>query len=96
MAKVKAIVTLNFFILQGINGSSCTQGPVLLVFVPWIVEANESEITDFILLKHQGLDVTVWLEKISHLLLLPSNWYVLHINIVDEFANLPPVLWLEY
>jgi len=86
----------HFSVHKSFNGFIDTCWSIHLVLSCWIIIANETVLTNFVLQDNKRFDFTEWLEKCFNFFFFHVNWDVLEIKIVDQFTEgLSVVFWLE-
>lgn len=88
-------LTINLAIIHLVNGFLSTLRTILFVLVIRIIEADESELTNRILLHNQRLDVTEWLEEVGNFFLGLVLRDVFDIYVVDQPSERSTVLRLK-
>lgn len=68
---------------------------ILLISVLWIIVADETELTDVILLEDERFDVTEGFEESSNFRVSHLEWDVLDVDVVLQFLERSSVLWLK-
>lgn len=82
--------------VETINCFLGTFWPIFFVGVIWIIVADETKLSNVVLLKNERFDISVFSKESLNICVTHCKRNVLDIDVVDESSEGSSILWLEF